>query len=116
VILGNPGFFVCWILLGSSFFSTSPLSCQELNLTKKEKAEVKQVARSLLQTIKQAKLVLDWRKKLRTRAYVYSTVKKVLDELPRTYTPEVYQAKCETIYNHIFEKYQGEGVSVYSTV
>jgi len=69
-----------------------------------------------LQTIKQAKLVLDWRKRLRPRADVYSTVKKILDELPRTYTPEVYQAKCDTIYNHIFEKYQGEGVSVYSTV
>ena len=50
---------------------------------------MKQVARKLLQTLKEAKLVLDWRKKLRTRADVYSTVKTVLDDLPRIYTPEL---------------------------
>jgi type I restriction enzyme, R subunit len=45
------------------------------DLPPKEKKEVKLIARHLLQTLKQAKLVLDWRKKLRTRADVYSTVK-----------------------------------------
>jgi len=60
-------------------------------LPPKDKKEVKQIARNLLQTLKQAKLVLDWRKKLRTRADVFATVKAVLDDLPRTYTPELYQ-------------------------
>jgi len=82
-------------------------------LPPKEKKEVKQIARSLLQTLKQAKLVLDWRKKLRTRADVFATVKTVLDDLPRTYTPELYQEKCDLVYRHIFEAYQGEGVSLY---
>lgn len=79
-----------------------------------EKREVKQIARKLLQTLKQAKLVLDWRKKLRTRADVYSTVKAVLDELPRTYTPELYQVKCDTVYAHVFDSYPGEGQSLYT--
>ena len=83
------------------------------DLPPKEKKEVKKIARQLLQTLKQAKLVLDWRKKLRTRADVYSTVKTVLDELPRTYTPDLYQEKCDLVYRHVFDAYQGEGQSVY---
>ena len=82
-------------------------------LPPKEKKEVKLIARHLLQTLKQAKLILDWRKKLRTRADVYSTVKAVLGNLPRTYTPERYQEKCDLVYRHVFDAYQGEGKSVY---
>jgi type I restriction enzyme R subunit len=70
-------------------------------LPAKEKKEVKKVARKLLKTLKEAKLVLDWWKKLKTRADVYATVKTVLDELPRTYTPELYQEKCDRVYRHI---------------
>ncbi len=83
------------------------------DLPPKEKKEVKQIARSLLQTLKQAKLVLDWRKKLRTRADVLLTVKTVLDDLPRIYTPELYNEKCDLVYRHIFDAYQGEGKSLY---
>ena len=63
---------------------------------------------------KEAKLVLDWRKKQRTRADVYTTVKTVLDKLPRAYSPELYQQKCDTAYQHVYDSYQGEGRSVYS--
>ena len=83
-------------------------------MTAEGKKQVKQIARKLLQTLKQAKLVLDWRKKLRTRADVFSTVKTVLDDLPRIYTPELYQEKCDSVYRHVFDGYQGEGKSVYS--
>jgi len=89
------------------------LTKPEIGITDKEKAEVKKVARTLLQTLKEAKLVLDWRKKQRTRADVYSTVKVVLDELPRAYTPELYEAKCDNVYQHIYDSYQGEGRSIY---
>ena len=85
------------------------------DLPPKEKKEVKQIARALLQTLKQAKLVLDWRKKLRTRADVFATVKTVLDDLPRLYTPELYQEKCDSVYRHVFDAYQGEGQSVYES-
>ncbi|MEZ6110152.1 MAG: DUF3387 domain-containing protein [Pirellulaceae bacterium] len=89
------------------------LTKPEIDMTDKEKEEVKKVARALLQTLKQAKLVLDWRKKQRTRADVYTTVKTVLDELPRAYTPELYQQKCDVVYQHIYDSYQGEGRSIY---
>lgn len=91
------------------------LTKPELDMTPKEKKQVKLVARSLLQTLKEAKLVLDWRKKLRTRADVYATVKTILDELPRVYTPELFQDKCDSVYRHVFDAYQGEGKSVYES-
>ena len=89
------------------------LTKPEFDITDKEKTEVKKVARMLLQTLKEAKLVLDWRKKQRTRADVYTTVKKLLDELPRAYTPELYQQKCDIVYQHVYDGYHGEGRSIY---
>ncbi|MCB0321628.1 MAG: DUF3387 domain-containing protein, partial [Bdellovibrionales bacterium] len=89
------------------------LTKPEIDMTEEEKGEVKSVARKLLQTLKQAKLVLDWRKKQRTRGDVYSTVKTILDELPRVYTPELFNQKCEKVYQHVYDNYQGEGESVY---
>ena len=47
------------------------LTKPEFDITDAEKVEVKKVARDLLQKLKEAKLVLDWRKKQRTRADVY---------------------------------------------
>jgi len=89
------------------------LTKPELEMTKQERAEVKRVARKLLQTLKEAKLVIDWRKKLRTRADVYVTVEKLLDELPRVYTPDIFKQKCQSVFRHVFDSYQGEGKSVY---
>ena len=82
-------------------------------LTKPEEAEVKKVAKALLEKLKQEKLVLDWRKQQTTRAMVFTTIKDVLDELPRTYTKELYEAKCDTVYQHFYEAYFGQGKSVY---
>jgi type I restriction enzyme R subunit len=82
-------------------------------MTADDRKQVKAVARKLLQTLKEAKLVLDWRKKLRTRADVFSTVKTVLDDLPRVYSVELYEQKCDSVYRHVFDSYQGEGKSVY---
>ena len=89
------------------------LTKPEIEMTAADKKAVKSVARHLLQTLKQAKLVLDWRKKLRARADVYSTVKTTLDELPRVFTPELYQQKCDLVYQHVYDSYAGEGKSVY---
>jgi len=92
------------------------LTKPDFDITDKEMVEVKKVARMLLQTLKEAKLVLDWRKKQRTRADVFTTVKTVLDELPRAYSPELYQQKCDTVYQHVYDSYQGEGRSIYAAV
>jgi type I restriction enzyme R subunit len=91
------------------------LTKPEIEMTAEDRKQVKAVARKLLQTLKEAKLVLDWRKKLRTRADVFSTVKTVLDDLPRIYSVELYQAKCDSVYRHVYDSYQGEGRSVYSS-
>lgn len=85
----------------------------EIELTAGDRKQVKQVARSLLQTLKQAKLVLDWRKKMQTRADVYVTVKTILGDLPRIFTPGLYQQKCDTVYQHVYDSYPGEGQSIY---
>ena len=42
------------------------------------------------------------------------TVKTVLDELPRAYTPELYHQKCDTVYQCVYDSYQGEGRSIYA--
>jgi type I restriction enzyme R subunit len=82
----------------------------EIEMTAAEKKHVKTIARQLLKTLKEAKLVLDWRKKLKTRADVYSTVKLLLDELPRVFTQEIYNKKCEVVFQHVYEAYP-EGTS-----
>ncbi|MDB4770777.1 type I restriction endonuclease subunit R [bacterium] len=92
------------------------LTKPEFDLTDKEKEQVKKVARTLLQTLKEAKLVLDWRRKQKARAGVYVTVRNMLDELPRAYTAEMYQKKVDTVYQHVYDSYQGEGQSIYSGV
>jgi type I restriction enzyme R subunit len=90
------------------------LTKPEIALTEAEEREVKKVAKQLLQTLKREKLVLDWRKRQATRAAVRVTIETVLDELPRTYTPDLYQQKCETVYQHVFDSYSGQGSSLYT--
>jgi type I restriction enzyme R subunit len=86
----------------------------EMKLTKKEEGQVKSIARELLETLKREKLVLDWRKTQATRAAVRVAVEVKLDELPRVFTREIYNQKCNAVYQHIFESYYGEGRSVYA--
>ena len=83
-------------------------------LTETEKDEVKAIARKLLTMLRQEKLVLDWRKRERSRAAVKIAVQKILDEmLPECYTKAIYDQKCEVVYQHIYECYYGEGRSIY---
>jgi type I restriction enzyme R subunit len=44
---------------------------------------------------------------------VYTTIKDILDQLPRAYTKEIYEAKCDVVYQHFYEAYLGQGKSVY---
>jgi type I restriction enzyme R subunit len=85
-----------------------------LKLTDQETAEVKKVAKALLEKLKQEKLVLDWRKQQTTRAMVLTTIQDILDQLPRTYTKELYEQKCDTVYQHFYESYMGLGRGVYA--
>ena len=71
----------------------------------------------LLEKLSKDKLVLDWKKRLQTRAAVLVTIEEVLDMgLPRAYSPELYKEKCDLIYQHVYDSYYGQGRSVYSAV
>ena len=80
-----------------------------------EREQVKKVAQELLDTLKAERLVLDWRKKQQTRAGVQLTIEQVLDKLPTAFTPELYKAKCEVVYQHVYDAYYGAGKSLYAT-
>jgi type I restriction enzyme R subunit len=47
---------------------------------------------------------------------VLATVKTILDDLPRVYTKELYEEKCDTVWQHVYDSYFGEGESVYGRV
>ena len=83
------------------------------DLTQAEERQVKDVARELLATLKQEKLVLDWRTRQQSRAAVLTTVQDVLDKLPRAYSTELYNEKCSAVYQHIYDAYAGAGRSIY---
>jgi len=91
------------------------LTKPDVKLTKAEERDVKKAARTLLETLKKEKLVLDWRKQQTTRAMVRYTIETVLeDELPRVYDKNLYQKKCEAVYQHVYESYLGQGKSLYA--
>ncbi len=91
------------------------LTKPEMSLTKKEEQQIKKVGRELLQTLKKEKLVLDWRKRQQSRAQVRVTIEDFFDRgLPQAYTTELYQKKCDAVYQHIYDSYYGAGNSVYA--
>jgi hypothetical protein len=55
-------------------------------------------------------LVLDWRKRQQSRAAVRLAIKETLDHLPQSYSAEIYEQKCEQIYQHIYDSYQEDAV------
>jgi type I restriction enzyme R subunit len=90
------------------------LTKPEMLLTDKEKEAVKRIAKELLDTLKREKLVLDWRKRQQARASVRVAVEEELDELPDTFTDEVYWNKVEQVYQHVYDSYYGSGRGVYA--
>jgi type I restriction enzyme R subunit len=89
------------------------LTKPEMALSNKEQQDVKKVAHDLLETLKKEKLVLDWRKRQQSRAAVRLSIEEILDRLPRSYIPELYQHKCDVVYQHIYDSYFGQGQSIY---
>ena len=87
----------------------------EIALSDKEVIQVKKTTKTLL-TILKSKLVLDWRKKQQARAEILYTIEKILDDdLPRTFSVELYRSKCELIYQHIYDNYFGNEQSRYTS-
>jgi type I restriction enzyme R subunit len=90
------------------------LTKPEMSLTKRETEQVKKVARELLTTLKREKLVLDWRLRQQSRAAVRLAIEETLDTLPGKFAPEIYQSKCDVVYQHVYDSYYGQGRSVYA--
>jgi len=84
-------------------------------LSADERAEVKQVARELLNRLKQL-LVLNWRQKSTARSQIKLTIEDVLDTgLPRIYGKSLYEQKCSALFEHIYESYPERDVGVYAS-
>jgi type I restriction enzyme R subunit len=84
------------------------------NDTSDERDQVKKIAHELLETLKQEKLVLDWRKRQQSRAEVRLAIEETLDQLPAVYDKSLFQAKCDRVYQHVYDSYYGEGRSIYT--
>lgn len=91
------------------------LTKPNMRLTQKQEKEVKKVAKELLETLKKEKLVLDWRKKQQARAAVRLSIEEILDKLPPNFDKQIYQKKCNVVYQHVYESYYGSGQSLYAT-
>ena len=90
------------------------LTKPNMKLSKNEEGKVKEVARDLLDTLKAERLVLDWRKHQQSRANVRLCIEETLDQLPSTYTTEIYRDKCNLVFQHVYGAYWGRGRSIYN--
>jgi len=88
------------------------LLCKEVELSEKERNKVKAIAKELLEKLREA-LVIDWRKKQRTKARVHKIIDDVFQGLPDNYNDDIWPKACEHVYLHVYDKYAGEGKSVY---
>lgn len=85
------------------------------DLEPEEEEEVKKVAEELLETLKDEKLVLDWKKKESTKSAVEVAIEDELVKLPEDKYPKpVFEEKVDKLFNHIYESYNGEGENIYA--
>jgi len=84
------------------------------DLSDADRARVKQSTRELVERIKEL-LVLNWQQKAAARAQLKLVIQDALDiGLPRAYTPELYQLKCEAVFAHIEKAYPERNRSIYA--
>lgn len=88
------------------------LLCQEVQLSEKERNQVKGIAKQLLDTLKEV-LVIDWRKRQRTKARVQKTIDDILQNLPDSFDDNQWAKACDSVFMHVFDKYQDAGKTVY---
>lgn len=90
------------------------LTKPDITFTEEEKLQIKKVAKELLSTLKRERLVLDWRKRQQSKAAVKVAIQDTLEELPESYSQQVYDRKCQEIYQHVYESYSEAGRSIYT--
>jgi type I restriction enzyme R subunit len=87
------------------------LTRPEPKLTKAQEADVKKVARQLLEKL-QALRVEHWRQNWQTRAAVQSEIRVVLNELPEEpYPQEVWDGKVEAVWQFVYAHGAGSRAS-----
>mgnify|MGYP000358984902 CR=1 FL=1 len=84
-----------------------------IELTTKEEAPVKKIAKELLGKLKE-ELCLDWRKKHQAKESVKLSIEEMLDDLPESFNRELYEQKCNVVFQHVYESYYGQEQSLYS--
>jgi type I restriction enzyme R subunit len=83
-------------------------------LSASERAKVKQSARELVERVKQL-LVLNWQEKSSARSQLKLLIEDALDiGLPRAYSKELYQQKCEAVFAHIEQAYPERNRNIYA--
>jgi type I restriction enzyme R subunit len=83
-------------------------------LSTAERAEIKKVAKDLLNRLKDL-LVINWRQKSTARSQLKLAIEDTLDAgLPKAYTPELYQQKCSALFEHVYESYPERNTGVYA--
>ena len=83
------------------------------DLTPKEEGRVKQAAGKLLNSLKENKLVLDWRKKQQAKAAVRLAIQRSLKrELAPFYPAAMLADKQELVYQHIYDTYPDAAGSI----
>jgi len=86
-------------------------------LTKKDEQQLKNISKALLHKLQPAKLVIDWRKKQQSRAAVELEIERELyDGLPESYTPKDFEQKCQSVFQHFYDNYFGDGVSIFNQI
>lgn len=85
------------------------------NLSEKEKNQIKKVAKDIIEKLEKENLLcLDWRKKQQARAQVREAINDVLyEELPDSYDDNLYQAKSDLIFQHVYDSYIDKDKNVY---
>lgn len=86
-------------------------------LSKKELAEVKKVAKETLTALKAEKLRVErWRESTQITAQVQTSIKDHLLWLPQdNYSDEEVEVKTDEVYQHIYSNYYGGGMSSYNS-
>ena len=93
------------------------LTIPDIQMTLPQRQEVKTSVKNLIEELKSEDLVLDWRKHQQARAKVMVTIGEILGNgLPDVYDELLFHEKYETIYQHIYESYFGEGKSIYTEI
>lgn len=82
------------------------LTTPEPKLTKAEEQEVKRVARSLLEKLRDLTGAIDWVRGQETRGAVWTEIRQRLNELPENPYPQtLWDSKVEQVWNFVLRRY-----------